>query len=238
MIDNLKMYTIVRRENRFVVTVENGSDRKKALVRNTGRLYDLIQEGYRVLCVDKNHGRTGCIILGVTIDERAVILDPFTQVLAFEHAVRRGLIPWLKGWEIERKEIPVAGSRLDYLIKNGASKGYMECKSAAYCDGYYSMYPDCPSERGLKHICELDNLKADGYRAIVAFMAAHPHAREFMINAGAHKELASRLDSAHKNGVEVYAVKLFMDINGSIFLENPDLPVNLSLSGSSSNVWP
>jgi DNA-binding sugar fermentation-stimulating protein len=56
-------------------------------------------------------------------------------------------------------------------------------------------------------------------------MAAHPHAKAFKPNALAHGQLASKLISAHKNGLEVYAVKVFLDIRGSIFLSEPDLPI-------------
>lgn len=45
----LKKYTIINRENRFVVTVTNGKQSKPALLRNTGRLHDLIQYGYTAL---------------------------------------------------------------------------------------------------------------------------------------------------------------------------------------------
>jgi len=227
-LDGLRKYTIVRRENRFVVTVKNDKMIKRALLRNTGRLHDLIQHGYTALCLDRSEGRTNCEILGVLVDdERAALVDPYTQARVFELAARNKFIPWLNEWDIERREVTVGRSRLDYRITDGKHEGYMELKSAAYCDGYYAMYPDCPSERGLRHIKALGYLNTCGYRTIIVFAAAHPNAKAFKPNAQAHEQLASKLNSAHRKGVEVYAVKIFLDTNGNIFLSDPDLPVEL-----------
>lgn len=227
-LDELKEYTIMRRENRFVVTVKNGKMIKRALLRNTGRLHDLIQHGYTALCLDRREGKTSCEILGVLIDdERAALVDPYTQAKVFELLAGKKLIPWLNGWYIEGKEVNVSGSRLDYRITDGRHEGYMELKSAAFCDGYYAMYPDCPSERGLRHIKALEQLNTRGYRSIICFVAAHPNAKVFKPNMQAHEELASELSSAHRKGVEVHAVKIFLDTDGNIFLSDPDLPVEL-----------
>jgi sugar fermentation stimulation protein A len=227
-LDGLKRYTIVKRENRFVVTVNDGKRNKHALNRNTGRLHELIQYGYTALCLDRSKGKTDCEIIGILVDdEKAALIDPYTQARAFEIAVDRKLIPWLEGWKIEKREVVANDSRLDYKITDGKHEGYMELKSAAYCDGYYAMYPDCPSKRGLRHINTLGHLHMQGYRSIIVFIAAHPYAKAFRPNAEAHEQLASRLNSVNRKGVEVHAVKIFLDINGNIFLADPDLPVKL-----------
>jgi sugar fermentation stimulation protein A len=227
-LNKLKKYTIMSRENRFVVIVKNGRESKRALLRNTGRLHDLIQHGFTALCLDRSQGKTDCEIIGVLVDnEKAALIDPYTQARAFEVAVNNKLIPWMNAWKIERREVTVSDCRLDYKITNGTHEGYMELKSAAYCDGYHAMYPDCPSERGLRHINTLKQLNADGYRSMIIFMAAHPYAKAFKPNAQAHEQLAFNLISAHEKGLEVYAVKVFLDIHGNIFLPDPDLPITL-----------
>ena len=157
----LEKHAIVRRENRFVVTVRRGGTTKRALLRNTGRLQELLRPGNTALCRDRSGGRTACEILGILVEGdpagRAVLIDPYTQARVFEAAARRKLLPWLDGaWAIQDREVAVGGgSRLDYRITDGKSEGYLELKSAAFCDGHYAMYPDCPSERGLRHILAL-----------------------------------------------------------------------------------
>lgn len=230
-LEGLERYTIVRRENRFVVTVRRGGGTKRALLRNTGRLYELLRLGYTALCAERSGGKTGCEILGILVGDdpagRAVLVDPYAQARVFEISAHRRLIPWLDGWAIESREVPIEGSRLDYRITDGRNEGYLELKSAAFCDGYYAMYPDCPSERGLRHIVALRRLKTLGCRSVIAFVAAHPYARAFRPNREAHEELASNLSSARREGVEVYALKVFLDADGNVFLDDPDLPVEL-----------
>lgn len=227
-IEGLTKYAIVRRENRFVVTVKRGKEVKRALLRNTGRLLELIHKNSIALCLERANSKTDCEIIGILLDhEKAVLIDPCTQARAFEIAVSNKLIPWLKGWSLTGREVYASGSRLDYEIANGNDKGYMELKSAAYCDGYYAMYPDCPSERGLKHINILEGLNIDGYRSIIAFMAAHPYAKAFKPNEHADPKLAAKLSLARKKGVEVHAVKIFFDVHGNIFLSKPDLPIRV-----------
>lgn len=227
-LSGLERCAIIRRENRFVVTVENDCKIKHALLRNTGRLHDLIQNGYTALCRDRDVGKTDCELIGVLIDdERAALIDTYTQARMFELATSKKLIPLLAGWSIDGKEVTVNGSRLDYKIASDNRKGYLELKSAAYCDGYYAMYPDCPSERGLRHVNALEQLKLDGYRSVIAFVAAHPNAKAFKPNAEGDKVLATKIGSAYRSGVEVHAVKIFLDANGNVFLVNPDLPVEL-----------
>ncbi len=76
-LDSLKKYNIIKRENMFVVTVANGNRSKRALLRNTGRLLELIQPGYTVLCLDRTSGKTNCEIIGVLVDDnKAAIVDP------------------------------------------------------------------------------------------------------------------------------------------------------------------
>ncbi len=82
------------------------------------------------------------------------------------------------------------------------------------------MYPDCPSERGLKHIIALQQLGRRGYRTVIVFVAAHPGAKAFKPNAVAHTELASRLSSVCRECLEVHAVKIFLEIDGNVFLSD------------------
>lgn len=224
----LKKYAIVRRENRFVVTVKDGMQSKRALLRNTGRLAELIRNGYTALCLDRDVGKTSCEIIGVLVDDKkAALIDPYTQTRVFEMAASKNLIPWLNGWKIAKREVPIGESRIDYKISNATHEGYMELKSAAYCDGYYAMYPDCPSERGLRHINTLEKLRMEGYRAVIAFVTAHPYAKAFKPNAYAHEQLATKLSSVYSDGVEVHAVKIYLDIDGNVFLSDADLPLEL-----------
>jgi len=59
-------------------------------------------------------------------------------------------------------------------------------------------------------------------------MAAHPDAKAFKPDAEADPDLASSLLQAAAQGVEVYAVKMALRLDGTILLLDPELPVDMS----------
>ena len=108
--------TVVRHDTRVTVIACAAGQEFRALLRNTGRLADLIHPGAEILCLPKEGGKTAAQVLGTVVDdERATLLDTLVQARAFETAAKRGLIPWLPG--IVRREVRVRESRLDYAIE-------------------------------------------------------------------------------------------------------------------------
>lgn len=227
---NLTPCRIIMRDTRFTVKVSLEGQEELALLRNTGRLHDLIYKDAPALCAPRPHtGKTRYILVGVSISEyEAALIDPKIQCEAFEEASARGLIPWLKSWRIDRREVVVEDSRLDYSIQSETGeRGFLESKSAVHFTGYYTMYPDCPSERGRRHIRILRDLRSRSYRSVLMFIAAHPSAEAFTPDAESDPKLASELFNASEEGVEVHAIKMSLLHDGSILLMKPQLPVEL-----------
>ncbi|MCL4436992.1 MAG: DNA/RNA nuclease SfsA [Thaumarchaeota archaeon] len=224
---------IIKRLNRFIITVQLEDGREEpALIRNTGRLHETLYPGAAALCIPRGKtGKTRYLLIGGNAEEskEAELIDPATQCRAFETAAARGLIPWLNRWQIERREITIGNSRLDYRLRSATGEqGFLESKSAVHFTGYYTMYSDCPTERGRRHIRLLQSLRQSGYRSILAFMAAHPDAEAFKPDVEADPDLAFSLLQAAAYGVEVYAVKMALRLDGAILLFDPTLPVDLS----------
>ena len=214
---------VLGRESRVTAIVKRNGDVYRALLRNTGRLQDLIYPGSQVLCSLKSSGKTSLNIVGVVVDEEAVIVDTYTQMKMFEKAYSMGLIPWLKECIIWRREAKIRGMRIDYRIKCGNVEGYLELKSAVLLKDGYAMYPDTSSRRGLKHIVLLRDLRRMGYRAVIAFIVGHPKAEAFKPYVEADREISSELREAVRTGVEVYAVKMYLKLDGTIVIENPNV---------------
>ncbi|MDW8045264.1 MAG: DNA/RNA nuclease SfsA [Nitrososphaerota archaeon] len=220
---------VVERLTRFTVKVKIDGEERLALLRNTGRLHDLIYRGALGICLNaRSQRKVAFILIGIKVDdERSALIDTRLQAEAFERAVTLNLIPWLDGWIIDRREVLIQGSRIDYSISSNGRRGLLELKSAVRFDGYYAKYPDCPTLRGLKHIRLLRMMRKDGYRTIVAFIAAHPHAQAFKPDVDSDPHVAKELSRAYEEGVEVYAVKMHLVKDGSIILLNPNLPIEI-----------
>ncbi len=224
----LERAVALRRLNRFVVEAEAGGVRVLLHTRNTGRLLDLLYHGAPLLYAPRGSGRTEGVIVGVEVDEGlAAVIDPYTQVSAFEEAWRRGLIGWLRDWVVRGRDAAYRGSRIDYLIEGADGLGLLEVKSAVYLSEEGAcMYPDTVSERGRRHLDRLVEARGEGMRAIIAFIAAHPRCTHFRPCCRVDPILCERLRAARGRGVEIHSVKMHLE-GGEVLLDSPDLPVEL-----------
>ncbi|MFQ6117968.1 MAG: DNA/RNA nuclease SfsA [Candidatus Bipolaricaulia bacterium] len=220
--------SVVRRDSRVTVIARQGDREFRALLRNTGRLEDLIWPGAPVLCLAKRGERTEAQVLGTVVDgRRATLLDTLVQARVIEQAVERGLLPWLPRGALVRREVPIGSRRLVYEIELAGRRGFLELKSAVHLRGDFATYPDAPSTRGREHIRLLIELSEQGHPCLLAFIAAHPEARRFRPDVEVDPELDRALKKAVEVGVRVHALKLHLELDGRIVLDEPSIPVVL-----------
>lgn len=223
--------TFLKRLNRFVALVDVNGKERRALVTNTGRLEEFMVPGRRAFCLPKSGGKTDFVLVAFEdLDGKGAVIDTRTQAKAFERAVELGLIPWLGGCSIRRKEVTIGSSRLDYLFECPGGEVYAEMKSAVLRggkNGEYAMYPDCPSVRGQRHIKELIGLSKAGKRAMIFFIGAMPGVEKFRPYEKGDPEIARLLKEAKKAGVEIYALSISLLPDGKIVLERPSLEIEL-----------
>ncbi len=218
--------TVIERDTRVTVIARAAGREFRALLRNTGRLVELIHPGAEILCIPKQGGKTAAQVLGTVVDdERATLLDTLVQARAFEAAVTRGLIPWLP--QIARREVRIRDSRLDYAIELAGAKGFLELKSAVHLNGDCATYPDAPSVRGRRHIALLTELGREGYPCLIAFIAAHPAASRFCPDVETDPEIGAALLNARAAGVNIHALKMHLTRTGAVILDSPSIPVAL-----------
>ena len=79
---------------------------------------------------------------------------------------------------------------------------------------------DAPTERGLRHLQELEARCRQGDRAAVLFVLQRSDADTFSPHPTAHPEFAACLKQVHERGVEVYAWRCRVDLE-QIELEEP-----------------
>ena len=68
------------------------------------------------------------------------------------------------------------------------------------------MFPDAPTERGVKHLKGLRRAVQDGYGAMVVFVVQMEQAHLFCPNKGTHPAFAEELKHAKVGGVIVRAL--------------------------------
>jgi sugar fermentation stimulation protein A len=149
-------------------------------------------------------------------------------------------------YKIEKAEIKVLNSRLDFLLVNDKNeKFYVEVKnvplvdsvnsdnktpvSAIFPDGYKNSKNQCISDRAYKHLEELIELKNKGFRTALVFIIQREDPDFFKPNYARDKIYSEKLKEAHDKGVEIYAYKFKWSIKNNIgsckFLKK--IPINL-----------
>jgi sugar fermentation stimulation protein A len=223
----LEYCTIIKRLNRFTVLTKIGEKEEKVWLTNTGRLNEIVFENNIGLCLKiEKPKKLRYVLVGTKVtDDEFCLIDTRLQMECFEIAHQKNLIAWLKDFKLIKRNIRVNNSLIDYLFKKDNDELYLEVKSAVFFDGYYAMYPDCPSLRGRKHVEELISLNEKGKSTMLVFIAAHPLAKAFKPNHVADPILGKLIKEAYSKGVEVHSIKMSLKPNGDVILKDTDLPI-------------
>ena len=105
-----------------------------------------------------------------------------------------------------RREVKYKNSRFDFFIEDGNRKIFLEVKGVTLENNGTAMFPDAPTERGIKHINELVSCLSDGYEAYILFVIQMKGVYVFIPNDKTHLAFGDALRIAEKQGVKIFAV--------------------------------
>ncbi len=151
-----------------------------------------------------HRNESGDILPGITIKDirREVTYDQSRFDLAF-----RAVMPESCGENQE--EIPA----------------FMEVKGVTLEEDGLAMFPDAPTERGVKHIMELINARREGFEAYILFVIQMKEMTAFAPNRKTHPQFGDALKAAAEAGVHILAYDC-MVTEDSLSLDRP-VPVSL-----------
>lgn len=206
----------ISRPNRFIAEVETGGYVRRAHVRNTGRCRELLVTGADLIMEDfrdrMGKRKLEYSLIGVTKETaRGPILinvDSQAPNKVVGEALRFGKlrIGDMKKAEIVKSEYTYGTSRLDFYVKDETGReALVEVKGVTLEEDGTAMFPDAPTERGVKHIRELMGAASSGYVACVIFVIQMKGIDFFRPNDRTHAEFGEVLREAQKAGVEVLA---------------------------------
>ena len=227
---NIIKGTFISRPNRFVATVDIDGAKHTVHVKNTGRCRELLIPGATVY-LDKPEGRSRKTEYDLIAVEKEREGKPPLLINMDSQAPNRAVAEWLptsglfSGDAVIRREYTVGKSRFDFMIDDGGEICYLEVKGVTLEDKGVAMFPDAPTERGVKHLVELSNLAREGNRAYVVFLIQMKEISLFKPNEETHKEFAEALRKAQSSGVKLIA----LDSNVTPDTLTPNLPVPMEL---------
>lgn len=230
----LEQASFVRRDNRFRAWVEHEGELISAHVANSGRLGELLTPGTAVWIRRHDRGserKTASDLALVAYAGVLVSIDARLPNKLLAEALAANTVPQLAGYGRVTPEVMVGSSRLDFLLSDGSGsqhgrRCWVETKSVTLVEEGTALFPDAPTERGLRHLRELMALhQQHGDRVAVVFVVQRPDATAFAPHPTADPAFAAALLEASQAGVEVYAWRCRVDLAG-IALAEP-APVQL-----------
>jgi sugar fermentation stimulation protein A len=196
-----------KRYKRFFADIKVGDDVVVAHCANTGTMKTCLGEGWNALMSFHdsptrklkysfemiNNGKTW---IGIN--------TAMTNHLAIE-GIKNGVIKELQGYTDLKPEAKVGQSRIDILLSNGEKDlCYVEVKNVTLIDETnHCLFPDAVTERGLKHLGELLELKQQGLRTVMLCVVQREDCHSFKIEQAIDVEYCKKLKEVMKAGVEV-----------------------------------
>ncbi len=147
-----------------------------------------------------------------------------------KQAFEQGVIPGFAAYPTISSEVKYgSNSRADLLLEGTPGRIYVEVKSVTLCaDSGQGLFPDAVSERGRKHLLELESVVDDTTRAIMFFCAMHGGVERVSAAGEIDPRYRDTLASVIEQGVEVMAWGARVTQEG-VVLERP-LPFSVDPS--------
>lgn len=203
---NIKEGKFVARPNRFIALVVIDGKEEVCHVKNTGRCRELLIPGATVYVqeADHDHRKTKYDLIGVRKGERLINMDSQVPNKVFhEWLLEKGYFGAL---QLIKPETKFQNSRFDFYLETGRSRIFLEVKGVTLEEESIALFPDAPTERGIKHLQELCQAIDAGYEAYVVFIIQMKNIRYFTPNAKTHPAFAEALAQAEKHGVRLLAL--------------------------------
>lgn len=203
---NIIQGKFLSRPNRFIANVQVDGKTEVVHVKNTGRCKELLIPNAKVyLSVADNPERKTKYDL-IAVEKKSIIVNIDSQ------APNAVVQEWLKKGNLFskkaliRREYTYGNSRFDFYVEDGQRKAFIEVKGVTLEKNNIAYFPDAPTERGVKHIKELESSVEDGYEAIILFVVQMKKIKKLKPNDETHKAFGDALRKANKSGVKVMAM--------------------------------
>ena len=192
----------LERPNRFIAICEIDGKKEICHVKNTGRCRELLVKGATVYLEKSSNPnrKTQYDLVSVQKNDKLINMD--SQIP--NYVVFESINKIFDKVIFVKQEYKYGNSRFDIYIETETEKIFVEVKGVTLEDNGVVRFPDAPTERGVKHLKELQRAVEEGYRACVVFIVQMQDVKYFEPNYETHPEFASELKKAYENGVEIF----------------------------------
>ena len=201
--ENAVAGSFVRRINRFTAEVLIDGETELVHVKNTGRLRELlVPEAKVTLQKTLNMNRK-------TAYDLISVYKPNLKWVNIDSLAPNALMKqqfMSLNYDLVKAEYTYGDSRIDFYMEKNGEKFLTEVKGCTLADDLHpgiGLFPDAPTERGIKHLHELIKAAKEGYHTAIAFVIQMNGIYQVLPNEAAQPEFKKALVEAAKAGVQV-----------------------------------
>ena len=201
--ENAVAGSFVRRINRFTAEILIDGKTELVHVKNTGRLRELlVPEAKVTLQKTLNMNRK-------TAYDLISVYKPNLKWVNIDSLAPNALMKqqfMSLNYDLVKAEYTYGDSRIDFYMEKNGEKYLTEVKGCTLADDLHpglGLFPDAPTERGIKHLHELTKAAKEGYHTAIAFVIQMNGIYQVLPNEAAQPEFKKALVEAAKAGVQV-----------------------------------
>lgn len=195
----------LRRLNRFSALVRIDGIEELCHVKNTGRLGELLLPEATVYLEysDKSERKTKWDLIAVESRGQIVNIDSQAPNKVFGAFAASGAFRPDLGRI--KAEFSYGDSRFDFCLECRGAIQFVEVKGVTLLRDGRALFPDAPTERGVKHLRGLVRAVQEGYEAAAVFVIQMKQARAFSPNDETQSAFGQALREAVRAGVGLFA---------------------------------
>lgn len=223
---NIMAGKFLARPNRFIAHVEIAGRVEIVHVKNTGRCKELLLPGVTVYVQHFPEGKRKTKYDLIAVEKQNILINMDSQApnkVVQEWLVEQepfGKITYLK------PECKHGDSRFDFYLETESKQMFIEVKGVTLEEKGVVMFPDAPTERGVKHVQELCHCLEQGYEAVIIFVVQMSGMCYFTPNRRTHAAFADALERAEACGVRMLA--LSCAVTPESLAINGEIPIHLA----------
>lgn len=209
--NNIVKGRFVSRPNRFIAKVIINGKEETVHVKNTGRCKEILVSDAAVYLTKASGSQRktqyDLIAVEKKTENRTILINIDSQIpnaCAEEFLPHSGLFS--ENLTLKR-EVKYGNSRFDIFAHDGERRAFIEVKGVTLEKNGKALFPDAPTQRGIKHIKELIKAKNEGYEAYIIFIIQMDEVHSFSPNSETHPAFAFALKEAADSGVNILAYK-------------------------------
>ncbi len=196
----------ISRPNRFIAYAEVDGEVKVCHVKNTGRCRELLLPGATVILESSAdpRRRTAYDLIAVYKGDKLINMDSQAPNKVFGEWL--AVTDYFGELTLIKPECKFGNSRLDFYLETAERRIFVEVKGVTLEKDGVTLFPDAPTQRGVKHLGELIEARRCGFEAYIFFVIQMQDCTGFEANRETDGAFADALERARADGVKVRAV--------------------------------